>query len=194
MIVSLVCVPLLLGVISTTTKVADTVTVNDQSSENEQSLGVIVERLVKELRAGHRASFSTKAIADDVTAMRASAIGEWIPAVEATPRKNLRFTSAEGKISMNAVLATDTREYDYFLDAGESDNGMDDDGDGMIDEGTLILRRAGGPALTVARGVEAFEYEVDGRAIRLLIRIARRDEKGRIYRVSATPTIFVRNS
>ncbi|MCB9883374.1 MAG: hypothetical protein H6832_13280 [Planctomycetes bacterium] len=194
MIVSLVCVPLLLGVISTTTKVADTVTVNDLSSENEQSLGVIVERLVKELRAGHRASFSTKAIADDVTAMRASAIGEWIPAVELTPRKNLRFTSAEGKISMNAAFATDTREYDFFLDAGESDNGMDDDGDGMIDEGTLILRRAGGPAMTIARGVEAFAYEVDGRAIRLLIRIARRDEKGRIYRVSATPMIFVRNS
>ncbi|HMQ22242.1 MAG TPA: hypothetical protein PKE00_07125 [Planctomycetota bacterium] len=194
MIVSLVCLPMLLGVVSTTQRVAETLTTNDKTSMNSETIEVVVGRMTSQLRAAHRASFATKALPIDVTELRATTVGEWIPAVEATARKNLRFTSAAGTMSMNAVEATETREYDFVLDPGEVENGSDDDGDGLVDEGTLVLRRAGGPPLAVLRGVEAFSYEVDGRAIRLVVRAARRDARGRVYRASAAPMIFVRNS
>lgn len=192
MIVSLVCLPILLGILSTTRQVADTVTVTDQSSQNTESLSGIVERIAKQIRAGKRSSFETMAIQNDVDEMRATTVGEWIPVVELKTRESLRFVSAAGTMSMNASASTAISEYALVLEAGESDNGADDDGDGLIDESTLILRRGSVP-LTIARGVESFSYQVEGRAVTLDVRLARRDSKGRIYRSSTNQVLYIRN-
>lgn len=192
MIVALVFVPILLGVVRTTGSVADSVDTTDTISANSESIHGILERVAKQIRSGQRTSFETRALQVDVDNAVATSVGEWIDAVEMSARKSIRFRSAIGTLSLNASASTPVREYLLALEDGESANGIDDDKDGLVDECSLILKRGAVP-IVVARGVESFVYELDGRTMTLQIRVARTDGKKRVHRSTASQVLYIRN-
>ena len=55
------------------------------------------------------------------------------------------------------------------LDPGENSNGVDDDGDGLVDEGTLLLATAGGVSATIATGVTSFSIRLQGKSLTVTV-------------------------
>ncbi|HKB15887.1 MAG TPA: hypothetical protein VKF62_07465 [Planctomycetota bacterium] len=131
---------------------------------------------------------------------------------EATFRRNEGF-------SAGAVQWGPTARLRFVLESGERDNGLDDDGDGLVDEGTLELRRDLGndadPAVTLARGVAehlagesgnglddngnglvdepGFCLTLDGRLLTVRVTLERPDGTGSVLRGSAEAMVFLRN-
>jgi hypothetical protein len=133
------------------------------------------------------------AVQDDVTAGAASYVGEWIDPSELVWRPGVEFLSASGLLSMNARLSSATRRVVFTLDPGEVANGSDDDGDGLIDQGTITLLHET-VEVAVVRDVELCEFELDGRLLRMRIAIARRAGDGRIDRARMERAVYLRNN
>ena len=117
---------------------------------------------------------------------------QWLTANELDPRSNTRFHAASGTLSMNAANLTSARELEFVLDAGETDNGVDDDGDGMIDEGSLFLQYESA-RIPLAENVESCSFEIDGPVIRFSVQCAQRDSDGQIHRAVARRVWLIRN-
>ena len=122
------------------------------------------------------------------------ALGEWISPPATGSRPSFCFKGADGQLSMNAAALTPVRRFVFTLDAGESPNGVDDDGDGLIDEGGLQLLIGNLPVQLVITGVERCEFRLRGRVLTMLLAVARRDAKGHLYRATTTQSILMRNT
>lgn len=72
----------------------------------------------------------------------------------------LQYVTATGyDTSTNRITISPTCTLSFVLDAGETLNGVDDDGDGFVDEGTLRWSR-GGVSRVVALGVDGSSIAV----------------------------------
>jgi hypothetical protein len=116
----------------------------------------------------------------------------WQPIRQFVPAQSLSFASVEGTQSMNAQARTLVRTIEFVRDPGEKLNAYDDDGDGMIDEGKLIMRY-GKTTTILADKVEICTFTLEGRIVRFAIRVCRRDSKGRIHRTTIQKRILIRN-
>jgi len=129
----------------------------------------------------------------------AAAAGEWIePPDEAAPlplreAKAIQFRSATGDLSVNAVSLTEIRGLRKVLDSGELDNGIDDDGDGMIDEGRMVLDYDG-ISVSMAADIESVKFTLTGRLLTMVLQSAARDGNGRLQRFTATEVLYLRNN
>lgn len=191
-IVTVVSIPILLAVLSTSERVGKTVNAVDRNAEASETVARVAERIGRLVRSAHRSTFMVRATAADVKKKMASTVGDWMTAQELDPRSNIQFQSAVGSLSMNASRLTSVRELEFVLDAGESANGIDDDGDGLVDEGKLYLRYES-TRTPIAAGVESCSFELDGQVIRFSMQCGRRDSVGQVYRVVVEQVWWVRN-
>lgn len=191
MVVIAVLVPLLLSLSGMGRTVTRTVDTNDRSSEVGERARRTMQRIGQLLRPGKLSSFEVQAIEADVLALRATAVGEWISPTDLQPAQALRFRAAEGLLSINAALSTPPRQISFELEAGEAANGVDDDGDGLVDEGDVVL--VYGPTPVRLGVFERCDFTFDGRYLRVTL-VCARPSTERVYRATVSQSFYVRNN
>lgn len=123
----------------------------------------------------------------------AAAAGEWIEPNEGETRNAIQFRAATGDLSVNAVSLTEIRGLRLVLDSGEIDNDIDDDGDGMIDEGRIALDYDG-ISVSMAADVERVSFTLTGRLLTMVLQSAARDGNGRLQRFTSREVLYLRNN
>lgn len=203
MIVVAVSLPILGSVIVTSTMVGSEIKSSEASASAADTCRRVGQRMALLSRAGALSTCRVRATQEDVdAAILANAIdpsvvipalGDWIAPPDGVDRPSFRFQAAKGELAMNASALTPVREFEFVLEPGETDNEVDDDGDGMVDEGSLTLRE-GTTVLQVATGLERCLFRLSGRIMTFELRSARRDNAGRVYRSTTRQEIYFRNS
>ena len=193
LIVTLIFVPILMAIHTTTAMVSSTVSANDLSAEVLETLRRSMHRVSQLVRPGSLTTVQVQAIQADVDASRAANVGDWIDPVDLEARPGIRFQSAEGVLSMNAAALTPPREITFVMDSDELDNDLDDDGDGMVDEGAIHMLYDTS-RFTLSDSIETCSFAMDGRVLRILMQSARRDPKGHVYRATIAQTFYLRNN
>lgn len=123
----------------------------------------------------------------------ASAPGQWIEPTDGEARAAIHFRAASGVESMNAATLTGWRGLRLELAAGETANGIDDNGDGMIDEGDVILDYDGA-SVRIASHIEGVSFTLTGRLLEIELRSGARRRDGSIQRFKIHETLYLRNN
>ena len=193
MIVLAISIPIVIG-IATTTQVANgTIDANTRNGSVTNHCHRMGQRIAKLVRPAQMHTLKVPAVEQDVTELRATSVGEWISPSDLVWRPGFEFSSASGLLSMNAALATTPRRISFQLDPGELANGSDDDGDGLVDEGVITLLQ-NSTTVAILRDVEQCMFLLDGRIVRMRIRVARAKANGRVYRAFIERRFYLRNN
>ncbi|HEX6811189.1 MAG TPA: type II secretion system protein [Planctomycetota bacterium] len=204
MIVMVVAIPILGAITVTGTLVRDEIQSTETAALTAESCRIAGQRLAMLARPGLLSTCAVQATQADVDAAAAAAmvspgvvipaLGDWISPPLTGSRPTFRFQGADGELSMNAQELTPVRRFIFSLDPTEMPNGLDDDGDGLVDEGGLQLLIGDLPVQLVISGVERCEFRLRGRVLTLVLAVARRDAKGHLYRATTTQSILMRNT
>jgi hypothetical protein len=170
-----------------------TIDTNDRSAETFETLRRTFARLGHLLRPAKLSTIQESAIQADVTNGVATVVGEWMAPIDLAPRPGIRFTAAQGLLSSTVNVSTTPRELRFTLETGETANGVDDDNDGLIDEGALILTWEGTPVV-VADQLEICEFATEDRLLRVTLQCARLDRDGHVCRAVMSQTYYLRNN
>ncbi|HET6202177.1 MAG TPA: hypothetical protein VFI25_05175 [Planctomycetota bacterium] len=92
------------------------------------------------------------------------------PPVESTDYSEMQFQRATGFTTAGVVYGG-AISLQFNLEPGETANGTDDDGDGLVDEGTITLQEPATAAAVIARGVTEFAMRLEGRALVVTLEI-----------------------
>ena len=125
--------------------------------------------------------------------LTAAAAGEWIEPVDGESRAAIQFRSATGALSLNAEQLTDPRGFRLEVETGETANGADDDNDGMVDEGRLMMDYDGIP-VALASNLEAATFTLNGRLLTITLQPAARTRAGVMQRFVANEVLYLRNN
>ncbi|HLQ36799.1 MAG TPA: prepilin-type N-terminal cleavage/methylation domain-containing protein [Planctomycetota bacterium] len=178
---------------NTTTTLNDTVRADSAGAEVMTQARRYVSRLARLLRAAKLTTMQVQAEQADVDAGLATVVGEWTGIPEGVWRHSIRFDDATGLLSMNAALSTSPRSMVFHLDPGEIANGLDDNSNGLVDEGHVSLLYEG-VEVDVLLNVEECSYELEGRLLSVRVRVGQRDNKHRVYRATVIEQIYLRNN
>lgn len=133
------------GVVSSTARGMAAVRTSTASAEITARSGRAMTRILQEVEALGATSLSPDLIT-----------GAGLP-IESSP--SIQFRSGDNWQAGNIVWSTDTRVR-FQTDSNELENGVDDDGDGLIDEGAVVLTLDVGGAeernVTIATGVRGY--------------------------------------
>ena len=193
MIVTIIFLPILVAISMTTGMVSGTINANDQSAEVLESLRRSAQRVAQLLRPASLTTIRCSAIQADVDAGTAASVGDWIEPTDLQARPGIRFQSSDGVMSMNALALTPPREITFVMQVGEVDNDLDDDGDGMVDEGAIHLLYDT-TTVTLVDDIEFCSFAMDGRLLRMQMQSVRVDAEGRVYRATLQQTFYLRNN
>lgn len=84
--------------------------------------------------------------------------------------------------------------YAFVYEPGELNNGIDDNGDGRIDEGRLVRTENGDPVILSRDLAEnGITFTQTGNTIRVILTIEKVDEKRQVVRYTRETTIQIRN-
>jgi len=194
-IVIVLLTTMLAAVWNTANAVGSTVDTNSRSAEVTSSVRSTLRRIGAFARSAKMTTLLVQAVQEDVTAGRATAIGEWIPPPDPDLlwRPGIQFQMASGLLSMNAALSTSPRRLTFEIEPGETQNGVDDDGDGLIDEGEVRLVHDM-VTIAVVRNIETCEFQLDGRMLRVRIASGRRDRSSTVIRAQLEQSFYLRNN
>ncbi len=192
-IVMTIVVPILVGIAVTTSSVNDTMEANSRRADVMTYCRRMSQRIAKLVRPAQMTTIQVQAVQLDVTMLRAAAVGDWIAPTDLVWRPGLEFQSASGLLSMNAALLTSPRRVVFALEPSETDNDVDDDGDGLIDEGSITLVQ-NSTTLSILKDVEECSFSLDGRILMMRLQVARRNSEGRIYRCFLEQRFYLRNN
>ena len=134
---------------------------DDLVAKGMESLQRSAVRVSQIMRPCSLTSYRVLSLRSDVPA-QASAPGEWIEPNDGEPRSAIQFRAASGVESMNAAALTDTRVLRLEPEASDPPDGVDNDGDGMVDEGYLVLDYDG-IAVRLASNIERCTFTLTGR-------------------------------
>lgn len=185
--------PMLLGAVQLTQVIGRSVDTNATSTQSQAHLQRTLRTITEFVQTSKLSTLRMQATQADVDLGLATSIGEWIGATELVWRPGIQFLSASGLLSMNARLNTSTRHVLFTMEAGESANLVDDDGDGLVDEGQITLLHEGTEVAVVNR-VEHCSFMLEGRVLHARIGVARRAGDGRIDRAILERSIYLRNN
>lgn len=123
----------------------------------------------------------------------ASAVGQWIEPTDGESRAAIQFCSSTGELSLNAQQLTEPRSFSIQLEPGELENDADDDGDGLVDEGRLMMLYDGIP-VALASNLEAVTFTLTGRLLNIRVQSAARTRAGMVQRFTAEEVLYLRNN
>jgi hypothetical protein len=194
---AVVVLVLLLACLSTGKLVAGTVDTVDRRSEADTLVQRSMEQIDELLRPAHAASLRTRATAGDVAAAAAAgltppAVGDLVAVRQHQPRRSLEWTAPAGPPSIAPTRPIVVRRLECVRDPSELENGIDDDGDDLVDEQSLLLT-VGGRAVPLLEHVLDASFEADGRTVRVYVRAARRDAQGRQHVAARAFDVWLRN-
>lgn len=191
-------VPIMLAVLSISSSVSKSVQTSERAGDVDDQLQRTVAAVERLLRPSLRTSIEVRADASDVAAAIAAGapvptIGDWVAAPDLSPRPCLRFTVLTGVPSAPSATAT-TLSLEFVNDANDPDNDLDDDGDGLIDEGTLF-RSDGTNTVEVLRGVEQCSFAIENQLLRVTLHWARTDgATDTVQRAQCVHNIVIHNN
>jgi hypothetical protein len=133
--------------------------------------------------------FSTQA---DVP-VYATAAGQWIEPVDGEACSQIQFRAAAGTESMNAARLTGMRGLHLQLARGETRNNRDDNGNGLIDEGDVILEYDG-ISVRVASNIESITFTLTNRLLQIELHSGARRRDGSVQRFTVHETLYLRNN
>ena len=88
-------------------------------------------------------------------------------------------------------------QYSWVLDPAETDNGVDDDGDGLVDEGRLIRTEAGQTVILIRDALQEdglqFTRLAGQDSVNITLTLQRRDGSRTVVTRVATTTVRLRN-
>lgn len=175
-IVAALLVPLLFAALNTSSLVQRNLGTTELQAEMAQRL----QRVTEIVYALARPALASTVEMQDVDS------GAWETPLPATEYRALRFRT-DDPLQPTVQLA-------FERDPGEIANGKDDDGDGLVDEGSLRLGFGAEAPGTVASRVELATFRLEGRTLTFTMRCARRDHGGRVLRSQRQVTVCLRNS
>lgn len=200
MIASFILVVLLGGIMSTQRVVAGTLNVNDRKTDAVEALDNATHRMSRLLRPGALSTIRVRATQPDIDLAIADpeiiyipTLGEWISPLVSMLRANLRFQTSIGNLAMIPSALSPLVTLEFLMDGSETDNGTDDDGDGMVDEGKLFASY-GTDRWLLLDAVEVFEVTLDGNAVEIRLQCARADKSGGVHRETTTRRLKLRNT
>ena len=192
-ITTLLLLPLIAALVSAGKLVIGSVGASESAAGLSDAVGRTVQRVEGIVRSGVYASLRIRAEQKDVDDGYAASVGEWILPRDFEARRAIDLNSTGGQASTDITAPTVQQRLEFVLDADETDNGVDDDGDGLVDEGHLRWQ-VGGIESVLLRGVETCTFTPEGRLIRFTLECARRGSQGEMRRATVTQNIFIRNS
>jgi hypothetical protein len=199
MIEVLVTVSLLLPLIGLIAQVNESSTrglsTNDQISRAMERLERTAQRIAKLTRPCSLDTLQMEANAEDIRNFSVSA-GTFLDPLPDTPRTGVRFQSSTHTTSFNATNLTSARTIQKRLDPRETENGRDDDGDGLVDEGSIVLTYEGTQAV-MDEQIEDCMFALTGPTARLLtvqLSSGVPQRGGGVRRFTITETLFLRNN
>jgi len=175
-----------LGAATTSIRLDDNVAV---AMESLQRSAIRVSQVMRPCSISTYRVLSTQA---DVPAAAAAA-GQWIEPVDGESRAAIQFRSSTGELSLNAQQLTDPRSFRIQLEPGETENDADDDGDGLVDEGRLMMDYDGIP-VALASNLEAATFTLNGRLLTIRVQSAARTRAGIVQRFTAEEVLYLRNN
>jgi hypothetical protein len=192
-IVLAVAIPIATGIAMTTQLANGTMEANTRNADVSNYCQRMGQRIARLVRPMQMHTVQAPAVQQDITELRAATLGQWIAPSDLIWRPGLSFQSASGLLSMNAALATSPRRIEFQLEPGEIENDIDDDGDGLIDEGVITLLQ-NSTTLAILRDVEECNFMLDGRVLRMRLRVARAGRDQRVYRAFLEKRFYLRNN
>jgi hypothetical protein len=106
----------------------------------------------------------------------------------------MRFRSLIGLPTDSSDALGPPRTLAFVMDSRETAYGMDDDRDGLVDEGEIQLVEPSGARATLATAVELFSIVKSGRTLEITVRIAGRDQEGALHRSTLTESVTLWNN
>lgn len=153
--------------------------VNERRSHTCDKAQHFMQRITSFSRSGVLTTYRVESTAADVVAGRAGGAGLWIDPVDGEARAAVQFSAADGALAMNAGSITPPITLRFRLDDGENPAqnpaataGVDDDGDGMVDEGEVSLNYDG-LDVGMLRDIDSCTFTLDGYLLTVRLRTAR---------------------
>jgi len=129
-------------------------------AEFETRLAAVVDGIGQQVLPARQSSLRTRkrVIKEDGTV----AMSDWFTPVPGEAYSELRFSRVPfGHTGRSGHAATKTYVLRFAFDEGETENGCDDDGDGLIDEGVVELRSGERLVATLATRLRTCQFVVD---------------------------------
>jgi prepilin-type N-terminal cleavage/methylation domain-containing protein len=123
---------------------------------------------------------------------RATPWSPWTALANLTPACGVRFRSSLGPLWLDSTSLTEQRTIEFILDDGEASNSSDDDGDGLVDEGQLILRE-GSTNTALLADVTGCQFMLDGNLLSLSMTRVRRSHDGLLIACTLSRSYWVRS-
>ena len=198
-------VPILITILGTTNSVRDAVQITTHLSGLSDRVDQVADRFGQMMQKAVASTIKSRTTQEDIDAalikaplilpviMPIPVLDQWIVPQQVLSRTTLQFYSVSTQLSTNTSNTVGPFVLEHIMSPGELRNGIDDDGDGLIDEGDLVLR---GPdaGTIVLTDVEKFEMDVIGSLVILRIRCAKIDSRRRIHRVFRERRFTIRNN
>jgi len=199
MIVAAATLPILVSVLGTTLSVGKAVDVTSQVAALEDHIDQVIDRFGRLCQKAVATTLRTRATKVDVDAAAADPLvidkpklGDWIVPQDFLDRSSLQFHAVRGDLSFNAKDTEGPFSFELELEAGEKANGIDDDGDGLIDEGRVLLQ-VPAAVTTVLPRVESLTVTVEGSLVTVRLVGARPDKQKHIHRITRIRKYQIRN-
>ncbi len=193
MITMALVIPSMAVIFMCTERTSRNIVADDNVAKIMETLQRSAVRIGQIARPGSLSSFRVKAREADVTNLMANQVGDWMEPIDGETRETMQFRSATGRLSMNAQGLTSPRSFVFLMDPEEEDNDADDDGDGLVDEGKVLLEYDGNQVV-MASNVEGCEFNITGRTLRIVLRAGLIRRGGTIQRFSSEETLYLRNN
>jgi len=129
-----------------------------------------------------------------VGALEVPSGGGWASPIDGTAYSTLRFRSVVGLPTESSEALGLSRTLAFVRDSGETANGTDDDGDGLVDEGEIRLVEASGSGAALATAVEVFTITKTGRNLQIMVRIGGRAGRKELHDSALLVPVLLRNN
>ena len=184
----------ILGVVLSSSDVAlQSMRASEAAADAVENVQRIAQRVTQFIRPAVLSTYRMEATDADVALGRAATAGEWIDPVDLEPRTAMQFRSADGVLAINASALTPVRVLRFRLDPGETVDGTDEDGDRLVDEGSIVYETEG-DEIVIGTGIEQCTFTLDARKITLRLRAAKRRGDGTIARATTIQALTFRNN
>jgi hypothetical protein len=167
--VAVLLVPLLLAALQVPSYLAGSFHTTVGASSVRDRSDVVFTRLAGLLRPASAAS------------LRVPNGAVWVLPVDGTEHESVRFQHVLSLPTPGAPALGPVRTLEFVLAPGEQRNNLDDDRDGVADNGSIVMTEADGTRITLASGVQRFLLRKQGRTLWITLECAAADRRRRVH-------------
>ena len=182
-IASALLVPILFAVFGTSKVATTALLAEDKDATLSTRASTTRARIVRFLRP---ASLGSVRVYDS---------GNWIAPIDGTAYDQVAFQHLTDNPARGAAALDTGRVLSFELDAAETADGKDNDGDGLVDEGRVFVASQATPNVRskLAESVEKLTITKVGRHIEIFVKVAMRTAGGKVQRAESASALYMRN-